>query len=240
MKFSYLAAFALVVGMGASAHADDAACTALSDYVAPPVGASFTYEVRHRDEAIPVLIRRTVTAVDGARIAYTQQFESSDGSRPPSTPRTENVEAGFFPLTSGITPDGDPLRVRTFSRPAADIVASLEPGDIAEFESSETSSMNNRTRTVTAPARLIFERCDTIEVDGVAEPVRVYDLAYTARTYIAGRQPRADMTAEKSNTVYLSVRYGYPLRIDSATGHVQAIRVDLPGDGDEEAPGEDG
>ncbi|MEE2566308.1 hypothetical protein [Hyphobacterium marinum] len=229
MKRMFLTALTMAVGVGASAHADDVACEALRDYEAPPVGTVFTYEVRHRGEAIPVWILHTVSDVDGSLVEYTHQFESSDGSRPPSTPRTQSADAGMFPVTEGVTESGDPIRTRRYDQPVTEILAGLEPGSTAEFESSETSSMNNRTRTVTAPAQLIFNRCDMIEVDGTDEPVRVYDLVYTARTYVAGRRPRADMTAEKQNTIYLSDRYGYPLRIDSETGHVQVIRVELPG-----------
>lgn len=231
MKLSFLTALTMAVGVGVSAHAEDMACEPLQAYEAPPVGTVFTYEVHHRGEAIPVWILHTVSDVDGSLVEYTHQFESADGSRPPSTPRTQSADAGMFPVTEGVTESGDPVRTRRYDRPVTDILAGLEPGNTAEFESSETSSMNNRTRTVTAPAQLIFNRCDTIEIDGSAEPVRVYDLIYTARTYVAGRRPRADMTAEKQNTIYLSDRYGYPLRIDSATGHVQAIRVELAGTG---------
>lgn len=225
MRSVCLTAAAAFICIGAAAHAEDDSCTTWSAYTPPAVGTVFAYSVRHRDEDIPIHVVRSIAAIDGEDIEYGHHFESTDGSRPDSPPRFETVGAGMFPRAEGIMDDGSPVRSRTYDQPLIPVIESLEPGGIAILGSRETSSMNDRTRTITAPFTVVFSGCDTINVDGTDEPVRIYDVVYTARTYVAGRRPEADMASEKQNRYYMSERYGWPLRIDSATGHIQVVDI---------------
>lgn len=228
MRYLACATIALSLGMSASAFADDRACLPLTTYTPPPVGAVFTYAVSHLDETIPVQIVREIESVDGHHVRFLHNFESVDGSRPPSPPRPESFETGIFTRNAGQMPDGTPTRSRTYTSSTLDLLTGLEPGQSAEILSSESSAMNDRPRTITAPFQVTFDGCETLDIAGQDEAVRVYSVTYTARTYVPGRRPQADMAAEKGNVFYLSERYGWPLRIDSATGHIQAISIEMP------------
>lgn len=225
MRFVGYTAVAALICAGANAYADDETCSAWDNYSAPAEGTVFTYQVRHQDEDIAVRIVREIVDIDGEDVEYAQHFASVDGSRPDSPPRNQILAAGMFPRSEGEMADGNPVRIRDYDQSVLSVLSGLDPEGMAVLESSETSSMNDRTRTVTAPFTVIFNRCDTIEIGDTAEPVRVYDIVYTARTYVAGRRPQADMAAEKQNRYYMSERYGWPLRIDSATGHIEVVDI---------------
>jgi len=214
--------------MSASAIADDDTCLPLTTYTPPPVGTVFTYSVSHLEEFIPVQIVREIESVDGNHVRFLHSFESVDGSRPPSPPRPESFETGIFTRTAGQMPDGTPTRSRTYTSSTLDLLSGLEPGQSAEILSSESSAMNDRPRTITAPFQVTFDGCQTLDIAGQDEAVRVYSVTYTARTYVPGRRPQADLAAEKGNVFYLSERYGWPLRIDSATGHIQTVSIEAP------------
>ncbi|MAL10202.1 MAG: hypothetical protein CMF74_11120 [Maricaulis sp.] len=214
-----------------AAQDGDTSCAALDSYTPPAVGMEFLYETVGEDgRALNITTLNRITENDGAETHWVRQSISSidiAGERL-FPPRLQRSLAALFTLESGPSEGEDGLRRYAYSDDMLEILVGLEPGESAMSQRAETSAMGNRTRTIRGPFTITFEGCGTVDVDGVAEPVRFYHVVSDARSYMPGRRPEADTTLTTPRTIALSTRYGWPLQTDTGEYIIRAISVTGP------------
>lgn len=227
-------AMSLGVSHAAWAQDDPAACAALRNYAPPPPGTLFLYQTYEDDLEIGIghayeIVANSDDGTEWLRY-WVQDLIPDVDTRASATSMLSR--GGLFPVSIEPSGEGDGSRFYRYDDDPVDMLETLAPGETAQTERAETSSMNNRTRTIRGPLILTFEGCDAVEIDGVQESVRLYRMVSDVRSYMPGRRPQADMTMTADLIIALSDRYGWPLEFRSARHVTRVVEITAPGDQD--------
>lgn len=131
---------------------------------------------------------------------------------------------GFILLSDG------PTRRYVYDGLAGNAVQGMKPGDVLETPMVEYSDFGQQAGKGEARGslRIKFEGCSTIEVAGVSEPVKVFQVGSVGRAYDARAAGGAtDRTEQVSNRYWVSERLGLELRRDMpSSGYMVATALD--------------
>lgn len=224
------AGLAALTLMGA-AQAQEDACAAFTTYAPPPEGTVITFETRDDDgDVLGSSESHEIGASDGDLTAWEryQLFAQFQGQAERSPPRLLETRGGLFNMSSLPSGDYDGDRRYAYEDDPVALMLALEPGESAITVRIETSSMNNRTRTIRGPLVISLEGCGTVDVNGTDEPVHFYRLSMESRSYMPGRRPQADTTITTEMVVALSDRLGWPIEYASGRYTVRAVDITLP------------
>lgn len=107
-------------------------------------------------------------------------------------------------------------------------IQSMKPGEVLTSEMTEDTDFGREAGKGQARGiyRVRFEGCSTIDVAGVAEPVKVFEVVSVARAYDSrATGGPVDRTVEVTNRYWIGARLGLELRRDMSGGSMVATAI---------------